>query len=313
VLAGMDQQFATEVSRVRNALDERLERSILKSEVASKMQATAFRHARTFDFEKLRLLHLLNESDSGTASDPLKAFGDMSWAHAAHKLSSCIDRLNKLMLFSCPQKAASAQTFFIELKDTIVDGLERGVSNAEASEFYRATIAKVTAPIRQYMVGASSVASGAVFDTDFISGQSKALKRFERAIDDSRVDQRVDQRQGTKRQVPVDGETAKQKRARLQKEKQAKATATPKATNTPDGRQQRSPDNQKLKDHNEKAGRRAPGVSDGAAVKLPRDLKDFNKAHPPVTFGKRSVRQCFDFHHSQGCDHGAACRFCHGS
>jgi hypothetical protein len=252
VLTGMCQQYATEVSRVRNALDERLERSILKTEVASKLQATAFRHARTFDFEKMRLLHLLNEHDLGTASDPLKAFGAWPWATASHKLGSCIDRLNKLMLFSCPQRAASAQTFFTELKDAVVDGLERGVSSAEASEFYRATLAKVTAPVRQYMVGASSVASGAVFDTDFISGQSKALKRFERAIDDSRVDQRVDQRQGTKRPSPNDGETAKQKKARLQKEKQA-AVIKPDA----DGKRQRSPDNVKLFDFNQ---RRAGGL-----------------------------------------------------
>jgi hypothetical protein len=304
----MDQQYATEVSRVRNALDERLERSILKTEVASKLQATAFRHARTFDFEKMRLLHLLNEHDLGTASDPLKAFGAWPWATASHKLGSCIDHLNKLMLFSCPQRAASAQTFFTELKDAVVDGLERGVSIAEASEFYRATLAKVTAPVRQYMVGASSVASGAVFDTDFISGQSKALKRFERAIDDSRVDQRVDQRQGTKRPSPNDGETAKQKKARLQKEKQA-AVIKPDA----DGKRQKSPDNVKLFDFNQKAGRRAPGVSDGPAVKMPSDLKEFSKAHPPMTFGKKSVRQCFNFHNPQGCDNGASCRFCHGS
>ena len=277
----MDQQFATEVSRVRNALDERLERSILKSEVASKMQATAFRHARTFDFEKLRLLHLLNESDSGTASDPLKAFGDMSWAHAAHKLSSCIDRLNKLMLFSCPQKAASAQTFFIELKDTIVDGLERGVSNAEASEFYRATIAKVTAPIRQYMVGASSVASGAVFDTDFISGQSKALKRFERAIDDSRVDQRVDKALSRHRVLHI-GEVPKRKLDELLSESVSSGSAIEEVETSAEEQS------------------RLMRASEYAGIK---------KKHPPIG-GKQP---CF-FHFAKGsCLKGGDCNYHHGN
>lgn len=293
---GLDAILAQSIEHVRSAIEERIERVVLGGEIASPNQQKAFRLVRTGNFPELRLLHLLNRDDGGSVSDPLKA---MKVASFAEDFVAVTDRISRVLTAALLPHAAEASTFFAEMRDELIAAVKAGVAMSVASEFYRATIAKACAPVRSFQLGQHSRAL--VWDTELITGASKARSAFERELYKAHASQSRQHRNN--------------KHERPDKYKKS----------DPDKRPKPSPDKTKPKDSelsafNVAAGARHSSISDGDAVAMPKgrqewssgDGKAFRDAHPPRKTAKRNIPQCWNFWHPQGCKNPANCDFSHG-
>ena len=304
---GLDTRLIDAAHNIRTALDERIERAVLSGEIASDRQAKAFRLVRTFKLHKLKLLHLIDQDDIGTDISPLKSFKGNADQFSS-KLLRVFSRLKRIMLMAHPSVSCACGDFYEKLADELTYAATEGCPLDVMSEFYRATIAKVVAPIRAFDVGSFSATSDkAHFETLFITGTSAARTTFDRAINKVGAQRAGAEASGKSPKRPGEHEP------------KIKSPKSPKLK----GQETKGKEahNKARAQHNKGAGKRDPSVSDGAAVPLEfkdkakgqKALTTFVENHPDVSVNGVSGRQCWNYHHPQGCSRGAQCQFWHGS
>ena len=95
VPSGYNTDFICRVMQCRNALDMRVARALLgESKVIADRQKTAFQRGRVGNLVGCRVLHLIDEEDSGTNADPLKGFEKFDRPVAVAKFTECMSRLS---------------------------------------------------------------------------------------------------------------------------------------------------------------------------------------------------------------------------
>ena len=308
-ISGFEHDIVASAERVRSTCDERIERYVLGGEIATSRTQKAFRNVRTNNLSELRLLHLLDEEDNGTAQDPLKAFAKGDFGT---KITAVFERISQVQLAALLPCAIEASTFFILLRKELTEAKALGVPLDVISEFYRATMAKVCAPVRAFALGSSGPGAFATFDIEFIRATSTARSAFDRAISQA---------------VARSAAAAAAKNVRAPNKNDKKRGAGDKSDkgkgdrNDKNAKAAKGAGTQLLKDHNKAAPKREPSVQDGASVPFPdiktdpgkAELKKFRDECKAAAFGDRNVNQCWHWWHPQGCDKADSCAFAHGS
>ena len=312
-VAGFGEGFVRTVQRVRDAVETRIATAILGTEVASTWQASAFKAVRTGALGNIRLLHLLNEKDASTTQDPLGGFTEYSKGGASalcSKLRQAQTTLQRALLHANIMVGCAAIEFFHALFDCICDGVSLGVKLADASEFWRATVAKAQRSMVANRFGLSD-ARGATYDVAFVKQHSDARVKFDRAVSSAHALAQlpptpavapgapaIDKRKSKAEKLRLEAEAKKAKIAKSKDEPKGGAVVTRKEA---------------IAAFNVGKGTHADGVDATAQeVLMPGALGQFATDCPPCDVGHgHKSRQCFNYCHPQGCALGDACPFAH--
>ena len=154
----------TAVARVRNALDARISRAIMpKDETPSERFVKALRMVRVGNFVGLRLLHLLDKPDSGSADEPFKAFAALSRQEAALRIGEAFDKLKDAVLIASPESVHEAMPFFSALRLKLITAIGDEAPWDALGKYYRSIVKKISAPSRRFFLGEGDGHVGAVF------------------------------------------------------------------------------------------------------------------------------------------------------
>ena len=298
------------IQKVRDTVETRISLAILGTEVPSAWQSGAFKCIRTGALGDIRLLHLLNEKDSSTTQDPLGGFSSFEKQgefHLCAKLRQTQTLLQRAIMHSNILLGMQAIEFFSALFDAITEGINLGVKLSDASEFWRATVAKAQRPAVALRLGVAD-GRGAAYDVATVKQHSDARTKFDRAV--SSAFAVVNARQNKVKQPREPRDTDKPKTA-AEKRKAAKEKEEQKKLAKGTG--QKPTRKEAIAKFNKGKGTNADGVdATAAAVPIGPNLAQFHTNCPPCDMGDGfTVKQCFDYCHPQGCTRGESCGFAH--
>ena len=297
----------TSIARVRNALDLRVARAISpQDEVAPDRLLKALRNVRVGNFVAVRLLHLVDKPDAGTADEPLKSFAAAGRVAAELLISDSFDVLKDAVLIASPEAVGSAMPFFKAFRKKLLAAINDGAPWDAINKYYRGVAKKISAPSRRFFTGDGSGHVGASFDPAWVEAYSQAKEELERSITKAVAKEAA--REGKGDGGPIGGG----------KIKGGKGPAGKREQHEPDPNSARSKKKAKaeqLKSADAKRYR-AKGVKVGDAVPVPaiEDLKTWSdelstKLNITHDSGKHP---CWMFWHPQGCPHDSnSCRFSH--
>ena len=316
-LAGSDATLVTSLARVRNALDLRIARAILpKDEVAPDRMLKALRNVRVGNFVALRLLHLLDRPDAGTADEPLKGIAAEGRAEASLRIAEAFEVLKDAVLIASPETVGSAMPFFAAFRKKLATSVRDGAPWDNLNKYYRSIVKKISAPSRRFFAGDGGGHVGASFDPEWIDAPSTAKEELERSITKS-VALALMQQQAGEKARGGGGNGGGESKA---KGKGKGSGGAKRETHEPDPNSARSLKKARSEKgkSNDAAGTRYRGtdVKVGAAVNVPAiaELKkweaELDKAQN-ITHDS-GKHPCWMFWHPQGCPHdGDSCRFSH--
>ena len=169
------------ITNLRSALERRLERHLHEdSAVLSDRYTKALRHLRTGNLQSLRLLHLIDKDDCGTAEEPLKQL-TKNGASAEASLTLALNHMQAVISLAHPHLGGKAILFFGKLTARISylrtrpPEYETSLPRAEwpaISTWLAKVFSKVARPQRQYCFGELS-SGGYNFDLSLITGPSE--------------------------------------------------------------------------------------------------------------------------------------------
>lgn len=319
--AGLDETLVSKIVAVRAAVDIFVEKAVLSNEVPSDRVSKALRHVRVGNYSKLRLLNLLDLDDSSTPDDPLSVFKKFTAAEAESKLNDVLKVLLVATAAADPDRAAASIKFFNALFKRIGDALKAGVKVPDCSAFYRATMAKVSAPARNFRLGAIGTGGGPSFNLEFVKNWSEARETFDEARQQAAATKAANEAVGQKRNRQANPGADPKKKGKGGRD--PKDTTPPKA---PGGGGAAAAGKGSHSALNTAAGYRHSSVKDGAAVELPKRSEDaaayktameaHDANHPKVQWGNKPGKKqvCFHFWQPQGCLHfkrTGECQFAH--
>ena len=284
------------ISRVRDALDLRISRALCPlDDQPSDRYLKAIRNVRVGNFCAVRLLHLLDKSDSGTADEPLKGFAALGREKAELQLGEALDALKDTVLIAKPEAATAALPFFKALRQKVTKSVQLGAPWEAVGAYYRSVIKKVSAPSRRFYLNESSGGAGAHFDRSWVEAYSQAKEELQQELTMAMAAKAAaDAKGGKKPRERNDPDPNSQRSQKKAKKEAAKKEAAKKAT----------------------AGgtrHRAAGVTAGKTVPVPK-LEEVKKWADQlgVTHAANKPHPCWHFHHPQGCSKDAAtCPFSH--
>ena len=130
------------ISMVRGVLNSALERAVCGSNATqpSDRLIRALGAVRLRRLGRVRLCHLLDMDDRGTAVSPLAEFAHMTTSDAITNFTMAFQRMQTAWVFAAPSHAAQAMTFVAALQRECLRALTAGASWAEVGEYYAAVI-----------------------------------------------------------------------------------------------------------------------------------------------------------------------------
>ena len=200
--------------------------------------------------------------------------------------------------------------FFHALFDCVCDGLSLGVKLADASEFWRATVAKAQRSMVANRLGLSD-ARGATYDVNFVKQHSDARVKFDRAVSSAHALSQLPLPPAARPGAPPT-DKRKTRAEKLRLEAEAKKAKIAKGKEEPKGGTTLSR-KEAIAAFNVGKGTHADGVDATAeAVEMQGALPQFAIDHPNCDVGHgHKSRQCFNYCHPQGCSIGDSCPFAH--
>ena len=313
--AGSDASLVSSLAKVRNALDLRIARAISpKDEVAPDRMLKALRNVRVGNFVALRLLHLLDRPDSGTADEPLKSVAAAGRTEAALRIAEAFEVLKDAVLIASPETVSTAMPFFTALRKKLIAAVRDGAPWDALNKYYRSIAKKISAPSRRFFAGEGGGHVGASFDPEWVEAYSTAKEELERAITKALALAAVQQagekgRGGGGGGGNGGGEGKGKGKGNAKRE-----------VHEPDPNSARSIKKAKAEKgkKNDAAGTRHRGtdVKVGAAVPVP-SITELKKWAAELDKEQNITHDtgkhpCWMFWHPQGCPHDAdACRFSH--
>ena len=130
------------ISMVRGVLNSALERAVCGSNATqpSDRLIRSLGAIRLRRLGRVRLCHLLDMDDRGTAVAPLAEFAHMTTSDAITNFTMAFQRMQTAWVFAAPSHAAQAMTFVAALQRECLKALTAGTSWAEVGEYYAAVI-----------------------------------------------------------------------------------------------------------------------------------------------------------------------------
>ena len=230
VLEGtVSNEISLNVLRIRKALDKRVEKAVMPSKdaEATTLESLQIRRARRGEFRKLKLLELINITDSThTIEKPLHGF-ERRGATAMDNFSEAVNRHRDIISVAHPHEGAQAMDFFRSLIAKVKKAKERGATWQALSKWYAALARKVEEGSAKFAAGASDVRLLALnLDTELIESQTSW---YARQLDEDIIDARQAARVTTKekkRPIPK-AAAAKKKRGGKRAKRGKKTDAVP--------------------------------------------------------------------------------------
>ena len=168
---------------MRNALDLRIARAISpKDEVVSSRRLKALRNVRVGNFVSLRLLHLVDKSDSGTNDEPLKGMAAAGRDAAQLLINETFEVLKDAVMIASPETVSAAMPFFTAFRKKLLAAIKDGAPWDDVSKYYRSIVHKISAPSRRFFAGDGGGHVGASFDADWVEAYSQAKEELERSL-----------------------------------------------------------------------------------------------------------------------------------
>ena len=130
------------IAMVRGVLNSALERAVCGSNATqpSDRLIRGLGAIRLRRLGRVRLCHLLDMDDRGTAVAPLAEFAHMTTSDAITNFTMAFQRMQTAWVFAAPSHAAQAMTFVAALQRECLKALTAGTSWAEVGEYYAAVI-----------------------------------------------------------------------------------------------------------------------------------------------------------------------------
>ena len=130
------------IATVRGVLNAALERAVCGSNASqpSDRLIRSLGAVRLRRLTRVRLCHLLDLDDRGTAISPLAEFGQMSSSDAITNFTMALQRMQTAWVFAAPSHAAQAMMFVSALQRECLKALTAGCSWEEIGNFYSAVI-----------------------------------------------------------------------------------------------------------------------------------------------------------------------------
>ena len=174
-LQGGFDAIAQNVNAIRSTLERRLETAVLGSRSStvnrSDRLVRAFRHARRGNLSKVRLLHLIDENDSGTSESPLKTLHSMDRSVACFKMGAAFSRLATVLSISFPSYNANTMFFLTNLSGKLQSYINEKVAWSALDKYYRSIIGLASKPSTRHAL-AQAAWSAPEFDERWLYDSS---------------------------------------------------------------------------------------------------------------------------------------------
>ena len=291
---------------MRNALDLRVARAISpQDEVAPDRLLKALRNVRVGNFVAVRLLHLVDKPDAGTADEPLKSIAAAGRVAAELLISESFDVLKDAVMIASPEVVGSAMPFFKAFRKKLLAAISDGAPWDAINKYYRGVAKKISAPSRRFFTGDGGGHVGASFDPAWVEAYSQAKEELERSITKAVAKEAA--KEGKGEGGSGGGGRGKGGKGAAKREQHEPDPNSARSKKKAKADQLKSADAKRY---------RAKGVKVGDAVAVPaiEGLKAWaeelnTKLNITHDTGKHP---CWMFWHPQGCPHdSASCRFSH--
>ena len=157
-LAGGFESVANSVHSLRAVLERRLEAAVLGTRSSASNRSDrlvrALRTARRGNLSRVKLMHLMDEDDAGTAEQPLKSLHQLNRGDAAAKLSASLNRLMTVLCIAFPGKHGDTMFFMqrsIERMHKII-AVDK-VSWAAINKYFKVIMGLATKPSSRHALG----------------------------------------------------------------------------------------------------------------------------------------------------------------
>ena len=166
---------------LRSALERRIERCLYgDKELPAERVTKAIRAIRLGNLSQLKLLHVLDHDDCGTATEPLKQLEKLGGDGMA-LLSQAIGRVSTIVQLSHPAISYPAMLFFNKLTSRITALHNRGATWSDLGTWLSKIIRLVARPQRSFSFGERST-GGLLMDIELITQTSIYNEDMEDAI-----------------------------------------------------------------------------------------------------------------------------------
>ena len=166
---------------LRSALERRIERCLYgDKDLPAERVTKAIRAIRLGNLSQLKLLHVLDRDDCGTATEPLKQLEKLGGDGAA-VLSQAIGRISTIVQLSHPTISYPAMLFFNKLASRITALHNRGATWSNLGTWLSKIMRLVARPQRSFSFGERS-AGGLLMDIELITQVSEYNEDIEDAI-----------------------------------------------------------------------------------------------------------------------------------
>ena len=158
-LQGGYAQLVTQCESMRDLIDQRLWKAVLGDgvEIVPQRQQIAFRHARLGRLTKVRLFHLWNEDDNGTAERPLKQLENIDPLSRRGSIALAFHRLQSILQLAFPAQQAEITIFFPCLSGKLCQMCDKRLPIPSIEKWLNVIIHLVVKPIERLAVGDATV------------------------------------------------------------------------------------------------------------------------------------------------------------
>jgi hypothetical protein len=184
-LQGGYSPIAASCSSLRDVLERRLEYHILGDghAVVPNRQSKAFRMARLGKLKQLRLFHLVDLDDYGTAESPLSQFSKPSSSSVesrCEQLRRAFARLQQILQISFPATQGQCLVFMPKFLERIIDMVRLRVEVCDISEYYQAVVHLVCGHTTRFSSGEASTPD-LLYDISWLGAARDHNERFQLA------------------------------------------------------------------------------------------------------------------------------------
>ena len=141
VTADVEPSLVQSISTIRAVLDASLEKAVHGRNAGC--LAERQRKARLGKLSAVRLLHLIDMDDTGTAEEPLKSVAKLPATDRASTLGAALMQLQQAWILSAPKHSGEIMQFVTALTQKIMESEKAGMAWTDISIFYARLMCRV--------------------------------------------------------------------------------------------------------------------------------------------------------------------------
>ena len=145
VTADVEPSLVQSISTIRAVLDASLEKAVhgRNAGCLAERQRNAIKNVRLGKLSAVRLLHLIDMDDTGTAEEPLKSVAKLPATDRASTLGAALMQLQQAWILSAPKHSGEIMQFVTALTQKIMESEKAGMAWTDISIFYARLMCRV--------------------------------------------------------------------------------------------------------------------------------------------------------------------------